>query len=94
MSWPHPPRAPWGFTLLLVLAAVPAFFVFPEASVVLDSAQWIGSDYVSWIYPAYVVLMAVTAWKCYPERRTTAWVLFSVLMLTTIALFIPTLAKQ
>lgn len=94
MSWPRPRRAPWWFTVLLVLVAAGAAFMFPMAARVLDSAMWLGSDYMGWLYPAYVVAMAMLAWICYPQRRTIAWVLFGVLLLSAIGLFIATLSQQ
>lgn len=93
MSWPRPPRAPWWFTLLLVVLAIAAAFMFPAASTVLDNALWLGADYVGWLYPAYVILTAILAWTTYPARRTLAWVLVALLFLTATGLFIATLAQ-
>lgn len=92
MSWPRRPKAPWWFTALLVVLAWAATMVFPEASTVLDSAEWMGTDYVAWLYPLYIIMMTVLAWMCYPARRTMSWILVGVLALTSLGLFITTLA--
>ena len=93
MSWPRPPKAPWWFTALLAILAIGGAMVFPEAARVLDSASWLGADYVGWLYPLYVIVTAVLAWICYPARRTTAWILAAMLALTTIGLFAATIVN-
>lgn len=94
MSWPHPPKAPWWFTLLTIFVAIAAAFVFPEASRVLDSASWLGGEYVAWLYPLYIIFTAVLAWICYPARRPLAWILVGLMALSSIGLFAATIVHN
>ena len=91
MSWPKPPRAPWWFVVLLVLVVLPTITFIPQASHVVSQAEWLGSSYVGWVYPLYIVLSAALAYVCYPMRRTIAWILFGLMVLTDIGLLISTL---
>jgi len=86
--WPRPQRAPWWFTLLLIVIVLPTAAFIPQASQILEEAEWLGSSYVGWLYPVYVILSAVISWLCYPDRRTIAWIMFALILLTDIGLYI------
>lgn len=87
-AWPRAPKAPWWFTVLLVLVAFPTVAFIPQAAHILEEAEWLGSSYVGWVYPVYVLLSAFLAWISYPTRRTLAWILFALIILTDIGLFL------
>lgn len=75
----NPNPTPWWFTALLVLAALPMFSAvyFVAATPAGSEAKWL-----SWLYPAYVVISAVCAWICYPDRRALAWILLILMILS------------
>lgn len=41
-----------------------------------------------WAYPVYVVLAAVCAWYCRPQRKELAWIILALLALTHIAIWL------
>ncbi len=84
----RPQRVPWWFTLLLVVLVLPTAAFIPQASRLLEEAEWLGSSYVGWLYPVYVVLSAVISWLCYPDRRAIAWIMFVMILLTDTGLFL------
>lgn len=91
MSLPPPERAartPWWFVALLILSALPSVFLIPEGAEVVEEAQWLGSAYVGWLYPAYIVVSGLCAYMCYPQRKALAWILWALIILTDIGLFI------
>lgn len=92
-AWPRPQRAPWWFAVLLVIVIFPTMAFIPQAAHIVSEAEWLGSSYVGWIYPLFIVLSAFLAWVCYPERRTVAWILFALIVLTDIGLFITVLVQ-
>lgn len=92
-AWPRRPRAPWWFTALLVIVVLPTMMFIPQAAHIVAEAEWLGSSYVGWLYPVYVALSAILAWVCYPGRRTIAWILFTLIVLTDLGLFITLLAS-
>lgn len=92
-AWPRPQRAPWWFVVLLLIVALPTMAFIPQAVHIVSEAEWLGSSYVGWIYPLYVVLSALLAWICYPERRTVAWILLALMALVDLALFITVLVQ-
>lgn len=79
-------KQPWWFAILLIIISVPALALNNAAVDTLKNGGWLTSDVTTWLYPAYVIISAFSAWFCYPERRTLAWVLFSLILLTDIAL--------
>ena len=81
-------RAPWWFAILLIIAAVPALWLEASAVHVMNDSGWLASDFTTWLYPAYVIISAFSAWFCYPTRRTLAWILFFLIILTDLALLI------
>lgn len=82
------PRSPWWFAVLLVIVGAPALFLEAPAAKALASSGWIAADITGWLYPAYVIISAVSAWFCYPARRTLAWVLFFLILLTDLFLLL------
>ncbi|MFG6386524.1 MAG: hypothetical protein K1V80_08650 [Muribaculaceae bacterium] len=86
--WPRPQRAPWWFTLLLIIIVLPGMAFIPQASAILEDARWLGTSYVGWLYPVYILLSAVIAWVCYPQRRTIAWILVALIVITMAGLFV------
>ncbi len=88
-AWPRRlPPAPWWFALIIIVVALPSMAFIPQASYIVDRAEWLGSSLMGWLYPAYVVLSGVCAWMCYPARRTLAWILVALMVITDIALFV------
>ena len=55
---------------------------------ILEDARWLGTSYVGWLYPVYILLSAVIAWVCYPQRRTIAWILVALIVITMAGLFV------
>lgn len=83
-------RSPWWFAVLLILVALPALFLNNAAARALSDSGWIASDFTTWLFPAYIIISSFSAWICYPNRRTLAWILFFLVLLTDLALvFIP-----
>ena len=78
-------RSPWWFGLLLISVSVPALWFEATASRVLKTSGWIASDITTWLYPAYVIISAFSAWFCYPDRKRLAWILFVLLLITNMA---------
>lgn len=83
----NPFRTPWWFTILLLVAAIPALTLSGEASRLLDSSSWGEGGIAAWLYPAYVVISAICAWYCYGRRRALAWILFALIVLTDCGLY-------
>ena len=85
---PYVFRAPWWFTVLLILFSLPALLLSNPASKVLAGGGWLSSDFSSWLYPAYVVIAGVCSWICYATRRVLAWILFGLIVLTDAGLIL------
>lgn len=81
-------KTPWWFIVLLILAAAPALALESVAAKSISQNGWLASDTMTWLYPAYVIISAVSAWICYPDRRTLAWVLFFLVVLTDMFLIL------
>lgn len=79
-------RAPWWFAILLVVVAVPALWLEATAVGVMTESGWLTSDLTTWLFPAYVIISSFSAWFCYPTRRTLAWILFFLVVLTDLML--------
>ncbi len=74
---------PAWFIVLLVLLVLPgasAYYVMtlcpPEFSELTTLLK---------IYPFYIIIAALFAYICYPERRTVAWILVGMIILSHIA---------
>lgn len=92
MSYNNPyGRSPWWFAVLLVLVAAPALWLEASAVRVMKDSGWLANDFTTWLYPAYVIIASFSAWFCYPTRRTLAWVLFFLIVLTDMALVLVSL---
>ena len=83
-----PPRTPWWFIAILVLIALPTFTFIPQASHIVEEAEWLGSNYVGWIYPLCIAMCCLFAWATYPQRRTVAWILATVVAMIDLGLFL------
>lgn len=83
----RPRRTPWWFVVLLILVALPSIVLIPEAAEVVDDAHWLGSAYVGWLYPAYIVVSGICAYMSYPQRKALAWILWGLILLTDCGLF-------
>ena len=83
-----PPTTPWWFIVVLVIVALPTFTFIPQASHIVEEAEWLGTGSVGWIYTLCIALSCLCAWTCYPTRRTIAWILAAVVALIDIAMFI------
>jgi len=83
-----PERTPLWFTAILIAVALPTFYFIPQASHIVEEAEWLGSGYVGWIYPLSIAFTCVFAWMCYPGRRTLSWILAGVVALLDLGLFI------
>lgn len=78
------PRLPWWFVVLMLAVALPSFLFIPEAFRAVSATGWPGAEHSEWLFPAYVALSAVLALVCYPGRRTVAWILLSLVVLTDV----------
>ncbi|MDE6334836.1 MAG: hypothetical protein K2L77_09360 [Muribaculaceae bacterium] len=85
---PRTPRAPWWFVAIVILVALTTFTFIPQASDILERAGWLGTAYVGWLYPAYVAISGICACMCYPARKTVAWILVALIVVTDAGLFI------
>ncbi len=83
-----PERTPLWFTAILVAVALPTFCFIPQASRIVEEAEWLGSGYTGWIYPLCIAFTCIFAWMCYPDRRTLSWILAGVVTLLDLGLFI------
>lgn len=81
---------PWWFIAVLLVVALPTILFIPQASRIVEDAEWLGSGYVGWIYMACIVLSCFCAWSCYPDRRALSWILVGVVALIDLGMFIST----
>ncbi len=88
---PLKPRRPWWFTVILIILVLPGFlapwFIARAEAATPAAADTMLPDLLRWL-PAYLVAAAVCAWLCYPARRTLAWVLAALMLLSTLPLFL------
>ena len=82
------PRLPWWFVALMLAVALPSFIFIPHEFRAVRDTGWPGANDSEWLFPAYVVLSAVLALICYPGRRTVAWILLALVVLTDIFILI------
>lgn len=69
--------------ILIIVSALPVF-----------SYPWLlanaGNDSETrtflWLYPIYVLVSAVCAWLCWPDRREISWILIVLMLLTHAAM--------
>ncbi|MDE6301677.1 MAG: hypothetical protein K2M19_08175 [Muribaculaceae bacterium] len=87
-------RLPWWFVVLMVAVALPSFLFIPEAFKAVSETGWMGETSSEWLFPAYVVLSAVLALACYPGRRTVAWILLGLVVLTDVFILIMMLSNS
>lgn len=85
-------RSPWWFGILLAIVALPALWLEAQATKVMTDTGWLASDLTTWFFPAYVIISAFSAWFCYPSRRTLAWILFALIVLTDLGLILTIVA--
>lgn len=78
-------RAPWWFAVALIVVSVPALVFNNAAARVMSSGGWLSADLTQWLFPAYVIISAFSAWFCYPTRRALAWILLALVLLTDLA---------
>lgn len=76
------------FTLLLVLVSVPSLFLLPRAAHIVENSGWNAVGDSGWLFPAYVLLSAVCAFVCFPARKTIAWILVALVVLTDLFLLV------
>lgn len=80
---------PLWLTILIILASMP-LFSFPW----LLSAIPAGADGAGvvrgfvWIYPFYMLLSGWLAWRAWTHRQEVTWILLTVMLLTTAAIFL------
>ncbi|MDE7467245.1 MAG: hypothetical protein K2M61_02700 [Muribaculaceae bacterium] len=82
------PRLAWWFVALMLAVELPSFIFIPQAFRAVRDTGWPGANDSEWLFPAYVVLSAVLALICYPGRRTVAWMLLALVVLTDIFILI------
>ena len=87
-------HVPWWFTTLTAILGAGALALTWAAADIVAQAGWLSSNSTGWLFPAYVVILAICAWACYPTRRTLAWVLIAVLALSIAGLAIATFALK
>lgn len=84
------PRAPWWWTALLAVTAAGSAVLIEAAADVLRQSGLPDAG-MSWMFPVYIVLSAVSAWLCWSRRRTMAWLLLALMLLTDAGLFLTTI---
>ncbi len=73
---PQGGRAPVWFVLLLVVLSLPLFsFIYFIGA----TEEGTTARALAWMYPIYVVMSAVCAYICYPDRRELSWILVVLL---------------
>ena len=88
MSVPQNQKSPWWFAVLLIIICVPALFMEAQAVKVMSDTGWIANDLTTWLFPAYIIISVFSAWLCFPNRRTLAWILFFLVVLTDLGLLL------
>lgn len=77
-------KTPIWMSVVIVLCMLPALiFPFSLSSMPEDAT----ARYLVWFYPAYVIGTGICAWLCYPERRTLAWILLVLMLLSHCAMY-------
>ena len=91
MSAFRPSQVPVWYTVLVILFALPVF----QTPLLLDSCPP-HTDARTWvmIYPLYVIAAAWIAWQSYPERRTLAWIILALMLLTHAAIWYLVMTAQ
>ena len=77
---------PLWFVLIILVSMLPAVVLLPEASRVLGAYAG-GVGYMSWLFPAYLLLSGVCSYICYPERRELSWLLVILMLLADAMLY-------
>lgn len=75
---------PWWFTVIIIIVALPMFNALKLASD-LPAGSELG--FLSWLFPAYIVVSGFCAWMCYADRRALAWILIVLMILSNIGIF-------
>lgn len=91
MSAFRPSQVPVWYTVLVILFALPVF----QTPLLLDSCPP-HTDARTWvmIYPLYVIAAAWIAWQSYSARRTLAWIILALMLLTHAAIWYLVLTAQ
>lgn len=71
--------------IVVITAALPVMsYPWLLAKTPADSTN----EMLIWFYPVYVVVSAVCAWICWPQRREVYWILIALMLLTHAAMFL------
>ncbi len=79
-------RAPWWFIVINVAVALPLMTLAGAAREVLSASPQ--SLDLGWLFPVYAVASAALAVASYPQRRSVAWILWSLMVLAALMLLI------
>lgn len=83
-------RIPWWVMLLALLLALPGG---STPWLVANAGQAAAeSKVLLWLYPVYLVASAVLACVCWNQRPWIYWILLSLMLLSTIGIFVIALA--
>ena len=70
--------------LLIIVSCLPVLAL--PLLISLTRSGFSGGAFVA-IYPLYVVVSAVCAWRCYDDRRDLTWIILALLWLTHAAMW-------
>lgn len=80
---PLRPHRPWWFTALLILLVAAGFLApFLMTAPVTDSML----ETLLKLFPVYMLVSAVCAWLCYPQRKPLAWILVVLMLMSSASL--------
>jgi hypothetical protein len=81
------PRTPLWVTIIIIVAALP--LVLTPLMLTATGADSPART-LAWFFPAYLIVSAVCAHICYPQRRETAWILIILMFLSDAAMWLLT----
>ena len=78
-------RRPAWLLIVIILLTLP-LFAFPTLLGMIKPGDQTAQSMV-WLYLIYVPLTDYLAWICWPQRRTIAWVLLALLLMSHCAIW-------
>lgn len=79
-------RVPIWFLVLIIVSVLPVT-AYPTLMSMWPQGGGNEMGAVLWLYPAYVIASGVFAYICWPTRRTEAWILLAMLLLSHAAMW-------
>ena len=76
-------RTPWWMGMIIAAMMIPALILPFSMNGISDDPT---VKYLTYFYPAYVIATGICAWMCYPQRKTLAWILLVLMLLSHAAM--------